>query len=34
MRYYFRDRDTIGSGGEEILGNTRSELRGQVRFKF
>ena len=33
-RFDFRDRDTIGSGGEEILGNTRSEVRGQLRFKF
>lgn len=30
----FRNRDTIGSGLEQIQGNTRSELKAQVRLKF
>ncbi len=33
-RFDFRDRDEIGSGGEEIQGDTRSELRAQVRIRF
>jgi hypothetical protein len=31
---YFTDRQTVGTGLEEIDGNTRSEVKFQVRFKF
>ena len=31
---YYTDRVTIGSGREEIDGNTRSEVKAQLRFKF
>lgn len=37
LRYaqtYFTDRNTIGSGREEIQGNTRSEIKAQLRVKF
>jgi hypothetical protein len=30
----FRNRDTIGSGLEEINGNKRSDIRAQVMYKF
>jgi hypothetical protein len=30
----YTDRDEIGSGNERIDGNTRSELRLQIRFKW
>jgi Helix-hairpin-helix motif len=33
-RFDYRNQDTISSGGEEIEGNTRSEIRAQLRFKF
>lgn len=33
-RTSLRNTDTIGSGLEEIQGNTRSDLRVQVRYKF
>lgn len=31
---YFTDRQVVGSGLEEIDGNTRTELKFQVRYKF
>jgi len=31
---YYTDRTTIGTGREEIDGNTRSEIKAQLRFKF
>ncbi len=31
---YYNDRFTIGTGLEEIQGNTRSELKAQFRFRF
>lgn len=31
---YLSNEDTIGSGLDEIDGNTRNEIRGQVRFRF
>jgi hypothetical protein len=31
---WYSDRNVISSGTEEILGNTRSEIRAQVRFSF
>lgn len=31
---YFTDRQVVGSGLEEIDGNSRSEIKFQVRFKF
>jgi hypothetical protein len=31
---YYTDRATIGTGREEIDGNTRSEVKAQLRFKF
>ncbi len=31
---YFNDRETISSGANEIDGNTRSDIKVQVRFKF
>jgi len=31
---YFANRKTIGSGLEEIDGNVRSEIRGEVKFRF
>ncbi len=31
---FYTNRNTIGSGLEEIHGNTRSEITAQVRFKF
>ncbi|MEX0811384.1 MAG: hypothetical protein WD048_04140 [Chitinophagales bacterium] len=31
---HFSDRNTVGTGLEEIEGNKRSELRGQIRMKF
>lgn len=31
---YFTDREVISSGLNEIEGNTRSEIKAQVRFKF
>jgi hypothetical protein len=31
---YFTDRQVIGSGLEEIQGNTRTEVKAQIRFKF
>lgn len=37
LRYaqtYFTDRTSIGSGRDEIEGNTRSEIKAQLRFKF
>jgi hypothetical protein len=37
LRYaqsYYTDRDSIGSGKEEIYGNTKSEIKAQLRFKF
>ncbi|MEM9025030.1 MAG: helix-hairpin-helix domain-containing protein, partial [Bacteroidota bacterium] len=37
LRYaqsYFSDRDEIGSGLNTINGNTRSEFKAQVRFRF
>jgi hypothetical protein len=30
----FENRDSIGSNGEEILGNTKNDLKFQVRIKF
>jgi hypothetical protein len=30
----YTDRDTIGSGGETILGNTKNDVRFQVRIRF
>jgi hypothetical protein len=33
-QFYYTDRDVVGSGTEEIQGNTRSEIKAQVRFKF
>jgi hypothetical protein len=33
-RYDYRNQTAISSGGEEIQGNTRSEIRAQVRVKF
>jgi hypothetical protein len=30
----FTDRDIIGSSGEAILGNTRNDVRFQVRIRF
>jgi hypothetical protein len=33
-QFYYTDRETIGSGRDEIFGNTRSEIKAQVRFKF
>jgi hypothetical protein len=37
LRYaqtFYYNRNTIGSGLEEIQGNTRSEIKAQVRFRF
>ncbi len=37
LRYsqtYFADRDVISSGNNEIQGNTRSEIKAQIRVKF
>ena len=37
LRYaqtYFTDRITIGSGRDEIMGNTKSEIKAQLRLKF
>lgn len=37
LRYsqtYFADRDVISSGNNEIEGNTRSEIKAQIRVKF
>lgn len=37
LRYaqtYYSDLDTIGSGKEEIDGNTKSEIKVQLRYKF
>ena len=31
---YFSNRDTLGSGNDEINGNTRSEIKLQMRLKF
>ncbi len=31
---YYSDRDVISSGNEEILGNKRSDIKVQVRFKW
>lgn len=31
---YFEDRTVVGSGNDEILGRTKSEIKAQVRFKF
>jgi hypothetical protein len=31
---YYNNRDVIGSGLEEIEGNTRSEITAQIRMKF
>jgi hypothetical protein len=31
---YFADRDVISSGNNEIEGNTRSEIKAQIRVKF
>ncbi len=33
-RFDFRDREVISSGGEEIQGSTRSEIKMQVRVRF
>lgn len=33
-RFDFLDRDQIGSGGDQIDGDTRSEITGQIRLKF
>ena len=33
-RTYFSDRTSIGSGLDEILGNTRTEMKVQVKFNF
>jgi len=37
LRYsqtYYTDRNTIGSGKDEISGNIKSEIKAQLRFKF
>lgn len=37
LRYaqtFYYDRNTIGSGLDQINGNTRSEIKAQVRFRF
>lgn len=37
LRYaqtYYTDRSTIGSGRDEIEGNTKSEIKAQLRLKF
>ncbi len=37
LRYsqtYYADRSIIGSGKDEIMGNTRSEVKAQLRIKF
>ena len=31
---YWRDRDTIGSGLEEVLGPRRTEVGAQVKYRF
>ncbi len=33
-RTYLNDRETIGSGNQEINGNTRTDFKAQLRFKF
>jgi hypothetical protein len=33
-RTYFNDRETVGSGLQEIDGNQRTDLKAQLRFKF
>lgn len=33
-QWYFSNRDAIGSGLDEIDGNVKSEIRGQVKFEF
>lgn len=33
-QFYYTDRQTVGSGKDEINGNTKSEIKAQVRFKF
>lgn len=32
--YRFQDRDTVGSGNEAVLGNQRSELKFQIKYKI
>ena len=37
LRYsqtYYADRNSVGSGKDEINGNTKSEIKAQLRFKF
>ena len=33
-QFYYDDRDMISSGTEEIIGNTKTEVKAQVRFRF
>jgi len=33
-QFYYTDQETIGSGKDEIFGNTKSEIKAQLRFKF
>lgn len=33
-QYYYTDRDVISAGREEIVGNTKSEIKAEVLFKF
>lgn len=33
-QWFYNDRDVIGSGLTEINGNTRSEVKAQLRFRF
>lgn len=33
-QFYYTDRDEVGSGREAINGNTKSEIKAQVRLKF
>ena len=33
-QWYYNNVNVIGSGQNEIIGNTKTEIRAQVRFKF
>jgi hypothetical protein len=33
-QWYYNNVNVIGSGQSEIIGNTKTEIRAQVRFKF
>lgn len=33
-QFYYTDRDIVGTGKEEIMGRTKTELKAQVRYRF